>query len=426
MITRAALVLDGERPQTIGGLSLTERAILLAHRTGLHPVFVWGPHPLAPASLDRVRSRGADVIPLAASTPPFEQVVPPAGVVVIAPDVLVGPLVLADLVALGTTEGTDPSGQAAVLASGREPQLLYLPTRDIPALRHCSSLDAMLAARRAPVRTLDAAKVFCRRVGVSDSRFAAERDYIRHMNGTESFFTKRIRRFSVPFSVVLVRLGVRPAQVTLAGFMVSCLSAWCIAQGHYLLGVLGGLLCYASMVFDCADGEVARLSMRDSAFGAWLETWVDYSTYLLLLAALTLATQGRPGQDSYRLAAGIALAGSLAVVAVAAYLRHRVAAADPGQFDDAAAKVMASSKGLHRFARWGRQWIKRSSVAHLVLALAIVNQLPVLLYLWAFGATVATVVIIAVEPFVVRKVKVTAVPVPPVAAGDGEGVRSCS
>lgn len=423
MITRAALVLASERPQTIGGLTLTERAILLAHRTGLHPVFVWGPHPLAPAFLDRVRIGGADVTQLASSAPPFEQVEPPAGVVVIAPDVLFGPLVLADLVALGTTGGTE---QAAVLASDGEPRLLYLPTTDVPPLRQCGSLNAMLAARGTPVRTLGTAKVFCRRIGVSDSRSAVERDYIRHMNGGESFFTRRIRRFSVPFSVALVRLGVRPAQVTLAGFVVSCLSAWCIAQGHYLLGVLGGILCYASMVFDCSDGEVARLSMRDSAFGAWLETWVDYSTYLLLLAALTLATQGRPGEDSYRLAAVIALAGSLVVVAVASYLRHRVAAADPGQFDDASAKVMASSKGLHRFARWGRQWIKRSSIAHLVLALSIVNQLPVLLYLWAFGATVAMIVIVAVEPFVVRKVKVTAVPVAPVATGDGEGVRSCS
>lgn len=426
MITRAALVLDSEHPQTIGGLTLAERAVLLAHRTGLHPVFVWGPHPFTPASLERVRSRGADVVQLLASTLPFEQVVPPAGVVVIAADVLMGPLVLADLVALGATNGAENGEQAAVLVSDGAPQLLYLPTSDIPAVRHCGTLDAMLSARRAPVRTLDPAGVFCRRVGVNDSRFEVERAYVRHMNGAESFFTKKIRRFSVPFSVALVRFGIAPAQVTVAGFVVSCVSAWFIAQGHYLLGVLGGILCYASMVFDCADGEVARLSMRDSAFGAWLETWVDYSTYMLLLTALTMATLGRPDEDSYRLAAAISLVGSLAVAVVAGYLRHRVAAADPGQFDDASAKVMASSKGLHRFASWGRQWIKRSSIAHLVLALSVVNQLPVLLYLWAFGATVAMVVIVAVEPFVVRKVKVTAVPVPPVGTGDGEGVRSCS
>ena len=94
------------------------------------------------------------------------------------------------------------------------------------------------------------------------------------------------------------------------------------------------------------------------------------------------------------------------MAAVAAYLRHRVAAADPGQFDDASAQAMASASRFHRFARWGRQWIKRSTVAHLIVALALVNQLPVLLYLWAFGATVASVVILAVEPFVVRRVAV--------------------
>ena len=105
-------------------------------------------------------------------------------------------------------------------------------------------------------------------------------------------------------------------------------------------------------------------------------------------------------------AAAVALTGSVVVAVVAGYLRHRVAAADPGQFDDASAHVMASATRFHRFASWGRQWIKRSTVAHLIVALALVNQLPALLYLWAFGATMAAVVILAVEPFVARRVAV--------------------
>jgi phosphatidylglycerophosphate synthase len=425
--TRAALVLDSERPVTIGGLTLTERTVLLAHRTGLHPVYVWGPHPLASASLERLRARGGDVVELPGDKPPFESATPLAGVVVTGPDVLVGPTALADLVACGVGSRALEAEQPAALSVNGVPLLAYLPTASVHTVRSSLSIDAMLAGRpvSVPVRAL-ASAVFCRRVGPNDSPVAVEREYIRHMNGSESYFTKKIRRFSVPFSAALVRLDIRPVQVTLAGFVVAVLSAWCIAQGSYLLGVLGGVLCYASMVFDCSDGEVARLSLRDSAFGAWLETWVDYTTYLLLLVALTLAARGRPGAETYHMAAAIALAGSLVVALVASYLRHRVAAADPGQFDEASAKVMASSNGIHRFARWGRQWIKRSSIAHLVLVLALVNQLPVLLYLWAFGATVAMIVIVAVEPFVVRKVKVTAVPVPPVHAGDGEGVRSCS
>jgi hypothetical protein len=89
-------------------------------------------------------------------------------------------------------------------------------------------------------------------------------------------------------------------------------------------------------------------------------------------------------------------------------LRRRVAAGDPGQFDEASAKVMAEASWFHRTASWSRQWIKRSTIAHLVLALAILNQLPVLLYLWAFGATVTAVVMVAVEPLVVRRVSVEA------------------
>jgi hypothetical protein len=56
-------------------------------------------------------------------------------------------------------------------------------------------------------------------------------------------------------------------------------------------------------------------------------------------------------------------------------------------------------------------------VAHLVVVLALVNQLPALLYLWAFGATVASVVILGVEPFVVRRVAVSPAPVRKMEAG---------
>ena len=104
--------------------------------------------------------------------------------------------------------------------------------------------------------------------------------------------------------------------------------------------------------------------------------------------------------------AWIALAGTVVVIAIAGYLRHRVAAADPGQFDDASARALATASRFHRFARWGRQWIKRSTVAHLIVFLALVHQLPALLFLWAFGATVASVVIIGVKPLVVRRVAV--------------------
>jgi phosphatidylglycerophosphate synthase len=192
------------------------------------------------------------------------------------------------------------------------------------------------------------------------------------------------------------------------GLVLAVAAAMAVSVDVYIVSLIGALLYYASMVLDCSDGEVARLTFRDSRFGAWFETAVDYVTYFLLLGALVLASQARGDGELALDVAMVALAGSLIVVAVAGYLRQRVAGKDPGQFDDASAAVLRSSTPFHRFARWGRQWIKRSTIAHLIVAFAIVDQLWVMIYLWAFGAVVASVVILAVEPFVVRRVKIAA------------------
>ena len=404
MRTPSALVFDDGSAITIGGLTLTERSAIVAHRAGL-AVRVWGAQPLNPASEALLRSRGVSM-PWPPGATPLEGAAGDEGIVVVGPNVLFEPAVVADLVSPAVRD----DDRATVACEAGVPLVLYVPPSRTADVRSRTSIVTMVAtlATRQPVREWPLSGAFCRRVDRADLAPSVERDYIRCLNGKdESFFTKVIRRFSVPLTSRLVHLGARPTHVTLSGLALSMASAWCLARGSYGAGVLGGVLSYASMIFDCSDGEVARLTLRDGKFGAWLETLVDYLTYLLLLGALTVATQHHPGADTYRIAAGISLIGSVIVIAVASYLRQRVAGANPGQFDDASAKVMSTTR-FHRFARWGRQWIKRSSVAHLVLVLALLNQLPVLLYLWAFGATATSVVILAVEPFVVRRVAVAA------------------
>jgi phosphatidylglycerophosphate synthase len=399
----SAVVVDDGSPVTLGGLTLTERAVLMAHRSSLRPIRVWGATTFARASVARLQTRGVQVGLLSPASPPLEGIDNSEHVVVVGPNVLFGPGVLADLA--GTAIRADGAATGVFDEAG-SPLLLCVPP-GVSAVRTCRSLEAMVASlsTQVPVHASRPAPVFCRRVGRADATRSVERDYTRHLNGAgEAYFTKRIRKFSVPLTSWLVRLGARPTHVTLGGLALAVASAWFIAQGSYGAGVLGGLLYYTSMIFDCSDGEVARLTLRDDPFGAWLETIVDYLTYFLVLAALVVASQERPGAEAYRAAAAVALVGSIVVAAVAGYLRHRVAAADPGQFDDAAALALASATRFHRFARWGRQWIKRSTVAHLIVALAAINQLPALIYLWAFGATVASIVILVVEPFVVRKV----------------------
>jgi phosphatidylglycerophosphate synthase len=400
----AALAVDADEPVSVAGLTLTERALLLASRAGLDPLYVWGTRTLDPDVRKRLLARGVAPVQRSAAAAPFEETISDEPVMVIGPNVLFGPTLLTALADAGGTHG-----EATVASDAGAPLLLHLPSEARAAVRDCRSIEAMVArlGEAGALRQLPMTGMFGRRVTGADDISAVEQSYIRHLTGKgEGYFTKKIRRFSVPLTTRLVRLGARPAQVTLGGLVLAVASAWLLARGSYVAGVLGAVLYYASMVFDCSDGEVARVTVREGPFGAWLETVVDYVTYFLILAAITAASQTRPYAEAYRMAAWIALAGTVVVIAIAGYLRHRVAAADPGQFDDASARALATASRFHRFARWGRQWIKRSTVAHLVVFLALVHQLPALLFLWAFGATVASVVIIGVRPFVVRRVAV--------------------
>jgi phosphatidylglycerophosphate synthase len=387
----------GRTHRHIGALSLVERGVLLAERAGL-PVRVVGELP--DSSQRRLRSRGVDVVVDGPGRAPLAAVEIGAPAIVVAPDVLFGPEVLASLLELAL------QSNAAVFA-GENVAVLYLPHVGVE-LQRAPTIEAILVdAAAGPLQPVNRGRMYCRRIESNDRIAPVTREYIRHLNGRgEAYFTKRIRRYSVPLSERLAAADVKPATVTFIGLLLATVSAWSISQGSYTAGVAGAVAYYASMVCDCSDGEVARVTLRDSPFGAWLETVVDYATYFFLLGALFAVSQASEHAGLYRIATFVALAGSIVVVAMASYLRRRVAGADPGQFDDASAAALATSGPLHRFAKWGRQWIKRSTLAHLVVALALVGALPVLILLWAFGATVGAIVILAVEPFVVRTVSV--------------------
>ena len=414
-----ALILEGACANTnlrqgldlsrrVGGFSIAERAVLAARRAGIDRSVLVGsapPHEAASARLSASGARVAFVDWGALRLLDLSD-----GALVIRNCVLVEPRALAALL-----DCSNAGDRQTVLCAGGtddDPDLVVVPPGDIGLLDGVTSESEFLTHVTSDLRRrqVSLGTFFCRRLGPDSDLARVELEYIRHQNGgaSESFFTKRIRRFSVPLSRALVRRGATPTQVTLAGLVFAVAAAMAVSVGTYVASLAGALLYYMSMVLDCSDGEVARLSFGDSAFGAWLETIVDYVSYFLLLGGLVLGSRQSESAGLYQDAAVVALAGSLIVVAVAGYLRHRVAGASPGEFDDASSAALAKASPFHRFARWGRQWIKRSTVAHLVVALALVNQLSFLIYLWAFGAVVASGIILGVEPFIVRRVKVAA------------------
>lgn len=75
-----------------------------------------------------------------------------------------------------------------------------------------------------------------------------------------------------PFAGILVSLGVKPNYITISGLIVTIFSGYFFYLGN---SVLGGFFLLIGAFIDILDGSVARMSGRESNFGAFLDSTVD-------------------------------------------------------------------------------------------------------------------------------------------------------
>lgn len=87
----------------------------------------------------------------------------------------------------------------------------------------------------------------------------------RAINKRVSFFLTRL----------FVKLPISPNGITLVTFLVGLGGCLLFLSSSYGMRALGAVLLQASSILDGCDGEVARLTVRSSRVGAWLDTIAD-------------------------------------------------------------------------------------------------------------------------------------------------------
>ncbi|MDP4013977.1 MAG: CDP-alcohol phosphatidyltransferase family protein [Candidatus Nanopelagicales bacterium] len=97
-----------------------------------------------------------------------------------------------------------------------------------------------------------------------------------------------LRRLSKPLSALGARRGWSPNSLTLASLATGVAAAACFASGNRAAMIVGALLLQVALVIDCSDGEVARLTGRFSAVGAWLDASTDRIKEYLVYAGLAV------------------------------------------------------------------------------------------------------------------------------------------
>ena len=78
-----------------------------------------------------------------------------------------------------------------------------------------------------------------------------------------------------------------PNQISIAVFFISVLSGLIISMEGYFFLLLGALLAQLSSILDGCDGEIARLKLLKSKFGAWFDRVLDRYCDLFIFTGLT-------------------------------------------------------------------------------------------------------------------------------------------
>lgn len=108
---------------------------------------------------------------------------------------------------------------------------------------------------------------------------------IKSTDGPVSRFLNR--PVSLRISKLLIKTKITPNVISFTSFLICVFSAFFFCMGNYFFLSIGGLLAQFSSIVDGCDGEVARLTFRETDYGAWFDAVLDRYADAFLLFGLT-------------------------------------------------------------------------------------------------------------------------------------------
>ncbi len=223
---------------------------------------------------------------------------------------------------------------------------------------------------------------------VRDDRDAAraERELLqsarKHSDGP---FSKYLNRpISLAISRRLVRTRATPNQITTANLLLGLMCGFFAAIGGYVPFLASGILFHLTSVFDGIDGEMAKLTFRESRSGQWFDTISDNVTFLVFFIGLTIGVR-RSGLPDFYFISGLVGFG-VAFISLANLYMYLIRYKKSGS-------LLAVKYGFETGTSWFSSMLrflayltKRDFMGFGVLVLAAVGQMRLVLPIFAWGA----------------------------------------
>jgi phosphatidylglycerophosphate synthase len=201
---------------------------------------------------------------------------------------------------------------------------------------------------------------------------------VERVNDEHLFGRLYMRKLSPGATWVFARLGWSPNAVTAAFIVCGVAAGVVVAFGGLATAIIAAVLVQAGLLFDCADGELARLTKRTSVSGNYLDRVGHYLCDAAMIVGLGFRAQGHLTISGKYITAG--LAAALLAMLVKAETDNvvvaRAAAGLTGKHDDAA--LQPRGAGLARARRAAsvlkvHRIIQAIELSVLVLIAAIVD-----------------------------------------------------
>jgi phosphatidylglycerophosphate synthase len=174
---------------------------------------------------------------------------------------------------------------------------------------------------------------------------------VERVNDEHLFGRLYMRKLSPRATWLLARLGASPNAVTAAFIVCGVAAGVVVAFGGLATAIIAAVLVQAGLLFDCSDGELARLTKRTSVGGIYLDRIGHYLCDAAFIIGLGFRAQGHLTTSGRYITAGLA-AAVLAILVKAEtdnVVVARAAAGLTGSHDNAALQPRGS--GLAQLRR---------------------------------------------------------------------------
>ena len=200
------------------------------------------------------------------------------------------------------------------------------------------------------------------------------------------------RRISLRVSRWLARhTRVRPNQITLLGTCIGLLAGATFSVGTYWSGVAGALLFLCATIVDGCDGEVARLTFSESAFGQKFDVITDNLVHVAVFIGLALGMYHQHPNSHYALLMSLLLGGFACDGIVSYFFLVR----RPGFARGGPTPVTFKGKVRRNLLRAFEAMMNRD-FAYLLFALAVIGRLDWFLWGSAFGTYLFALLLICI------------------------------